>query len=98
MFATASAMGEEASWNTRAKLQHTWREVAKRNEQYNVTIFQLYCYVIHKCRRIWPSFSVGCEPRSDIYVYDVDEYWILCGFYSTYQLSLLSESNLMDDG
>ncbi|KIH42627.1 hypothetical protein ANCDUO_27387 [Ancylostoma duodenale] len=39
MFATASAMGEEASWNTRAKLQHTWREVAKRNEQYNTYSF-----------------------------------------------------------
>ncbi|KIH64161.1 patched family protein [Ancylostoma duodenale] len=46
MFATASAMGEEASWNTRAKLQHTWREVAKRNEQYNVTIFQTYSFYV----------------------------------------------------
>ncbi|KAK6758404.1 hypothetical protein RB195_015926 [Necator americanus] len=46
MFATASAMGEEASWNTRAKLQHTWREVAKRNKQYNVTIFQTYSFYV----------------------------------------------------
>ncbi|VDK42943.1 unnamed protein product [Cylicostephanus goldi] len=40
MFATASAMGDQASWNTRAKLQHSWREAAKRNSEYNVTIFQ----------------------------------------------------------
>ncbi|KAK6018113.1 patched family protein, partial [Ostertagia ostertagi] len=37
MFATAAAMGEEASWNTRARLQHAWRAVAKRNEQFNVS-------------------------------------------------------------
>ncbi|KHJ93042.1 patched family protein [Oesophagostomum dentatum] len=46
MFATASAMGEEASWNTRAKLQQNWRETAKRNYQYNVTIFQTYSFYI----------------------------------------------------
>ncbi|KAK6042045.1 hypothetical protein COOONC_20449 [Cooperia oncophora] len=46
MFATAAAMGEEASWNTRARLQHAWRAVAKRNEQFNVTIFQMYSFYV----------------------------------------------------
>ncbi|KAK5983363.1 hypothetical protein GCK32_008824, partial [Trichostrongylus colubriformis] len=46
MFATAAAMGEDASWNTRARLQHSWRAVAKRNEQFNVTIFQMYSFYV----------------------------------------------------
>lgn len=46
MFATAAAMGEEASWNTRARLQHAWRDVAHRNSQFNVTIFQMYSFYV----------------------------------------------------
>ncbi|VDL82537.1 unnamed protein product [Nippostrongylus brasiliensis] len=65
MFATAVAMGEEASWNTRARLQHAWRTVAKRNEQYNVTIFQVkrnlqYLSVQYQIRSIaMISINVG---------------------------------------
>ncbi|KJH46706.1 patched family protein [Dictyocaulus viviparus] len=46
MFATASAMGEEASWKTRARLQHEWRSVAERNKQFNVTIYQTYSFYV----------------------------------------------------
>ncbi|WKY12896.1 hypothetical protein Q1695_004034 [Nippostrongylus brasiliensis] len=62
MFATAVAMGEEASWNTRARLQHAWRTVAKRNEQYNVTIFQTYSFYIDQLD------SIGSNTLSTVVV------------------------------
>lgn len=41
MFATASAMGDHASWTLRAQLQEEWRQLALKYQHYNVTIFQV---------------------------------------------------------
>uniref|UniRef100_A0A158P7Z2 SSD domain-containing protein n=1 Tax=Angiostrongylus cantonensis TaxID=6313 RepID=A0A158P7Z2_ANGCA len=67
-------MGEAASWSTRATLQHTWRAVAKRHEQYNVTIFQLHRDVFHQRRRLRFVITLARESRSDIDVHHIDEH------------------------
>lgn len=41
MFATACAMGDDANWSTREKLQKQWRGVAHEYEHFNVTVFQV---------------------------------------------------------
>ncbi|CTQ86901.1 SSD domain-containing protein [Caenorhabditis elegans] len=46
MFATACAMGDDANWSTREKLQKQWRGVAHEYEHFNVTVFQSYSFYI----------------------------------------------------
>ncbi|GMS80092.1 hypothetical protein PENTCL1PPCAC_2267, partial [Pristionchus entomophagus] len=46
IFATACTMGDDASWNLRATLQHTWRDEASRWTKYNVTVFQSYSFYV----------------------------------------------------
>uniref|UniRef100_A0A1I7XIE4 SSD domain-containing protein n=1 Tax=Heterorhabditis bacteriophora TaxID=37862 RepID=A0A1I7XIE4_HETBA len=46
MFATACAMGADASWNTRAYLQHQWRTLANQYSNFNVTVFQAYSFYV----------------------------------------------------
>uniref|UniRef100_A0A8R1DPB4 SSD domain-containing protein n=2 Tax=Caenorhabditis japonica TaxID=281687 RepID=A0A8R1DPB4_CAEJA len=46
MFATACAMGEDANWSTREKLQKQWRGVAHEYAHFNVTVFQSYSFYI----------------------------------------------------
>ena len=41
MFATASLMGERASWTLRSQLQRNWRTLAKEFSIFNVTVFQV---------------------------------------------------------
>ncbi|KAF8385642.1 ptr-16 [Pristionchus pacificus] len=46
IFATACTMGDDASWNLRANLQHTWRDEAARWTKFNVTVFQSYSFYV----------------------------------------------------
>ncbi|CAL2043930.1 unnamed protein product [Caenorhabditis brenneri] len=46
MFATACAMGDDANWSTREKLQKQWRGVAHEYAHFNVTVFQSYSFYI----------------------------------------------------
>ncbi|CAD6186807.1 unnamed protein product [Caenorhabditis auriculariae] len=46
MFATACAMGDDANWNTRERLQKQWRAVAGQYPQYNVSVFQAYSFYV----------------------------------------------------
>uniref|UniRef100_A0A0N5AXW8 SSD domain-containing protein n=1 Tax=Syphacia muris TaxID=451379 RepID=A0A0N5AXW8_9BILA len=46
MFATASLMGEHASWTLRSQLQRNWRSLAKEYPQFNVTVFQPYSFYV----------------------------------------------------
>lgn len=46
MFATGCAMGEDANWGTREKLQKQWRSVAAEYPQFNTTVFQAYSFYV----------------------------------------------------
>ncbi|VDM50212.1 unnamed protein product [Toxocara canis] len=55
MFATASAMGDQASWTLRALLQDEWRQLALKHPQYNVTVFQPYSFYVDQLNSIRPT-------------------------------------------
>uniref|UniRef100_A0A915C1G2 SSD domain-containing protein n=1 Tax=Parascaris univalens TaxID=6257 RepID=A0A915C1G2_PARUN len=55
MFATASAMGDHASWTLRAQLQEEWRQLALKYQHYNVTIFQPYSFYVDQLNSIKPT-------------------------------------------
>ncbi|CAI4225069.1 unnamed protein product [Auanema sp. JU1783] len=62
MFATACAMGKDASWLTRAKLQHSWRGLAHEYDHFNVTVFQAYSFYIDQLD------SIGSNTLSTVVV------------------------------
>ncbi|CAB3398104.1 unnamed protein product [Caenorhabditis bovis] len=62
MFATACAMGKDANWGTREKLQKQWRGVAHEYNHFNVTVFQAYSFYIDQLD------SIGSTTMSTVIV------------------------------
>ncbi|VDD91725.1 unnamed protein product [Enterobius vermicularis] len=58
MFATASLMGERASWTLRSQLQRNWRTLAKEFSIFNVTVFQPYSFYVDQLDSI-KSTTIG---------------------------------------
>ncbi|CAI5453366.1 unnamed protein product [Caenorhabditis angaria] len=62
MFATACAMGEDANWSTREKLQKQWRAVANEYSHFNVSVFQSYSFYVDQLD------SIGSTTMSTVVV------------------------------